>query len=619
MYICQPNKINGLSKEKTEEKSKKIDKASFKKSLRIFRYMSPYKWQYIFGLFFLVLTSLVFLVFTQLIRYLVDSTGDSSAMEQSQITDAIPNNWDMTDIGLILGAVLIGQAFFSFFRVWLFVSTTENALADLRQDVYKNLIRLPMLYFNKKQVGELSSRLSSDISQIQETLTTTLAEFLRQTIIILGGIGMMVVTSAKLTGIMLGVLPLIAIAAVIFGRFIRKLSRTAQDNIAESVTIVQESISGIANVKSFTNEAFEINRFTKSVAEIRKVALKGGAWRGAFASFIILCIFGAIVGVVWYSMYMVENGELSAGKMTQFILLCVVIGFSFGGLTEIYASIQKAIGATERVFEIIDEEGEEVDTENENKSQLARLNGSIEFKNLSFSYPTREEITVLNNISFKAEPGQHIAVVGPSGAGKSTLTSLLFRFYHPTSGEILIDNKPIQDYSLTELRNQMAIVPQDVMLFGGSIRENIAYGKPDATDAEVAEAAEKANAKEFIEKFPEKYDTLVGERGVQLSGGQRQRIAIARAVLKDPSILILDEATSSLDSESEKLVQNALEKLMEGRTSIVIAHRLSTIRKADKILVLENGEIKEVGTHDELIAIESGIYRNLSTLQFELS
>jgi ABC-type multidrug transport system fused ATPase/permease subunit len=325
-------------------------------------------------------------------------------------------------------------------------------------------------------------------------------------------------------------------------------------------------------------------------------------------------LFGAIVAVVWLGVTLSISGEMSVGELISFVLYSTFVGASFGGVAELYAQIQKAIGATERVFELMDETPENINTIE--KKNIVKIRGDVAFQNVAFSYPSRKEIKVLRDVSFTAGYGQKIALVGPSGVGKSTSASLLLRFYDIDSGNILIDGKHISHYDLENLRGNMSIVPQDVILFGGSIRENIAYGKPEATDEEIFVAAKQANALHFINGFPEQFDTMVGERGIKLSGGQRQRIAIARALLKNPSILILDEATSSLDSESEKLVQEALEILMEGRTSIIIAHRLATIRKADKILVIDQGTIIEQGTHQQLLGIENGLYKNLSNLQF---
>jgi ABC-type multidrug transport system fused ATPase/permease subunit len=460
--------------------------------------------------------------------------------------------------------------------------------------------------------------MSADISQIQDTLTTTIAEFLRQFMLVIGGIIFLLFISPKLTLMMLGIVPIVAIAAVIFGRFIRKTSKQVQEKIAESNTVIEETLQGISNVKAFANEFFENVRYQKSTDEIVKNAIKGGKYRGSFAAFIIFCLFGAIVAVIWYGIHLASKNQLLISELFAFILYSAFVGVSFGGIAELYAQIQKAVGAVERVFEILDEEPELLDI-TEHKQLTTRIEGTVIFKDVAFTYPSRKEIQVLKNINITAKKGETIAVVGPSGSGKSTLVGLLLRFYDPESGTILIDGKDAKDYSLTELRNNMAIVPQDVILFGGTIKENIAYGKPNATIAEIVEAARKANALEFIETFPEKFETIVGERGIKLSGGQRQRIAIARAVLKDPSILILDEATSSLDSESERVVQEALDKLMVGRTSFVIAHRLSTIRKATKIIVIEKGIVRESGTHDELMNTENGLYRSLSRMQTELA
>lgn len=574
------------------------------------RYMAPYKWRYFIGLLFLFLTGLVFLMITQLMRYLVDSG------EGEEVFYQIPFDLNLKTIGITFIIVLLAQAFFSFFRVYLFAYVTERSLADFRKDAFNRLITLPMTFFSEKSVGELNSRMASDISQIQEVLNTTVAEFLRQAMIIIGGVAMLFVVSPKLTLTMLAIVPIMAIAAVFFGRFIRKLSKEAQDHIAQSTNIVEEAVTGIQNVKAFTNELYESVRFGKSVDEIRRVSLKSGIYRGAFASFIIICIFGAIMGILWYAMYMVQQGLITQGMMVQFMVLALTIGISIGGMAELYASLQKGIGATERVFEIIDEMAEPV-TIQDNSSRI-KLRGSIEFRHIDFTYPSRPELPVLRDVSFTANPGEQVAIVGPSGAGKSTITSILLQFYKQSGGELLIDGKPASQYELTELRKHMAIVPQEVTLFGGTIKENIAYGMPNATLEEIQEAADLANASEFIHRFPEGFETKVGERGVQLSGGQRQRVAIARAVLNNPTILILDEATSSLDSESERLVQEALENLMKGRTSVVIAHRLSTIKKADKILVLEHGHLREQGTHEELVAIEDGLYKHLSKLQFQV-
>jgi len=579
----------------------KITKSSLNKALLIFKYAGNHKWKFYVGLVFLLFTGGTALAFPKLMGMLIDCVKNKDNAQANFIAG-----------GLLV--ILFLQSIFSFFRLSLFVNFTENTLANLRLALYSNLVKLPMTFFSQKRVGELNSRISSDITQIQETLTSTIAEFLRQFILIIGGVALLANESFKLTLLMLSVVPLVAVAAVVFGRFIRKYSKKVQDQVAESQVIVEETMQGISIVKAFANEWYEIARYNGKIKEIVKIAIKGGKYRGYFASFIIFCLFGAIVAVVWFGVRLSISGEMSVGQLISFVLYSTFVGASFGGIAELYAQIQKAVGATERVFELLEEIPEKIkDTLSDSE---AKIKGDVSFKNVAFYYPSRKEIQVLKEVSFNANFGQKIAIVGPSGAGKSTIASLLLRFYDINGGEISIDRKNIYDYDLETLRGNMSIVPQDVILFGGTIRENIAYGKPNATEDEIIRAAKQANAYQFIKGFPEKFETVVGERGIKLSGGQRQRIAIARALLKNPRILILDEATSSLDSESEKLVQEALEILMEGRTSIIIAHRLSTIRSADQIIVLDDGTIKEQGTHQELIALENGIYKNLSNLQF---
>jgi ABC transporter fused permease/ATP-binding protein len=583
----------------------KITTTSLNKAFLIFKFAGSHRWKFYVGLVFLLLTGATALAFPKLMGILIDSVKNKSYDQANTIA-------------LLLIVILFLQSICSFFRLSLFVNFTEHTLANLRLALYSNLVKLPMSFFSQKRVGELNSRISADITQIQDTLTSTIAEFLRQFILIIGGIILLATESIKLTLLMLSVVPLVAVAAVIFGRFIRKYSKKVQDQVAESQVIVEETMQGISIVKAFANEWYEIARYDGKIKEVVKLAIKGGKYRGYFASFIIFCLFGAIVAVVWFGVRLSISGEMSVGQLISFVLYSTFVGASFGGIAELYAQIQKAIGATERVFELLDETPEKINS-TQNSHSVEKIQGNVTFKNVGFHYPSRKEMKVLKGVNFTANFGQKIALVGPSGAGKSTISSLLLRFYDIDSGEILVDGKSIYDYDLENLRGNMSIVPQDVILFGGTIKENIAYGKPEASDEEIMLAAKQANALNFIESFPEKFETLVGERGIKLSGGQRQRIAIARALLKNPSILILDEATSSLDSESEKLVQEALEILMEGRTSIIIAHRLSTIRKADQILVLDNGVIAEQGTHQELIALENGIYKNLSNLQFSHS
>ena len=577
----------------------KLEKGSFKKALRIFKFIKPYKSMYLLGLLFLILSSFASLIFPMFIGEMVDASKSSMSR--------------INEIALYLFGLFSLQAIFSYFRIVLFVQVTEKFLSKLRQATYDRLIRLPMTFFGQRRVGELNSRIASDISLLQETFTTTSAEFLRQIIIVLGGTILLGFTSIKLAAFMLAIFPIIIVVAVIIGRKLRAYSKTVQEHIADSNTIVEETLQGISNVKAFANEIYESLRYQKKTEEIVIYAIKGEKLRATFASFIILGIFGAIAAVIWYGARLIHQGDMSMGDLTSFLMLTIFIGASIGSIADLYAQIQKAIGATEKLMEILDETPEE-HTQGELKH---RIQGNIEFKNLSFHYPNRVDVEVLKDINLNIRKGQQVALVGASGAGKSTITQLLMRFYQNHTGELQIDGKDITQLPLTDLRKQIAIVPQDILLFGGSIKENIAYGKPEASEEEIQKAAEQANAHEFISEFPEAYDTLVGDRGIQLSGGQRQRIAIARALLKNPKILILDEATSALDSESEQLVQEALDKLMAGRTSLVIAHRLATVRKADHIFVLEKGQIVESGTHEELSNLEQGTYKKLSELQFQ--
>jgi ABC-type multidrug transport system fused ATPase/permease subunit len=415
--------------------------------------------------------------------------------------------------------------------------------------------------------------------------------------------------------LMLATFPLLVISAIVFGKFIRKISKKAQDELANTNIIVEETFQSIQAVKAFTNEKYEVNRYTNSLNKVVNEALKAATLRGGFVSFIIFALFGGIVGVVWYGAQLVAQGDLILADLLTFIFYTAFIGGSVGGLGDIYAQLQKTIGASDRILEILGDPSEVDIHESETDKQMAF--GAIDLQDIHFSYPSRPSVEILKGLSFTIEPGQKIAIVGTSGTGKSTLAQLMMRFYEPSQGKIMVGDYNIQDMSVGDWRKMVALVPQEVLLFGGSIRENIAYGKPAATEQEIMLAAEQAYAKEFIESFPEKWDTMVGERGVKLSGGQRQRIAIARAILKDPKFLILDEATSALDSESEKWVQSALEELMKNRTSLIIAHRLSTIRSADKIIVMESGKIVEVGSHENLMAKKQGVYQKMVKLQTE--
>lgn len=591
----------------------KLSKENFKKSFRLFKYLGNSKWIFALGMVFVAGTAAVGLYFPIVAGKMFGYMGQLG-MASDKFTSKVSGT------GMDLLILLVIQGLVSFGRVYTFSIVTENILKGLRTDTFNKLVQMPMSFFSKNQVADLSSRLSTDINVISEAFTVNIAEVIRQTIVGVGGVILLVYfTGWDVAKWFLVIIPPITVVAILYGRKIRGYSKSLQDKISESSVIVSEALTGITSVKAFTNEQLEIGKYNKVTSEIRKFGIKYGVMRGAFFAFIIMCIFGSIFFILFKMLLLMKSGILQPEEFGIFMMLSLFVAGSLGGLPEQLASIQRALGATDRVFEIIDDTNEQINLAHRNNLNLSRIKGDLEFKNIQFTYPTRPDFVVLKDVSFTAKAGETIALVGSSGSGKSTLASMALRFYEPNAGEYIIDGKKSTEYELTELRDQMAIVPQDVLLFGGTIKENILYGKPNASEAEVLDAAKQANAYDFIMSFPDKFETLVGDRGIQLSGGQRQRVAIARAVLKNPSILILDEATSSLDSESERLVQEALDKLMVGRTSIVIAHRLSTIRNADKIVVLQKGEVVEMGTHQELMTNNTGLYQKLSKLQFELN
>jgi len=592
----------------------KLTLTNLKKSLRLFSYLGQHRWKFVLGMVFLTASAGVGLVFPMKSGEMLGYIGDNS--KTGEIVKV-----ELMQIGLVLLFILLAQAAFSFGRVYLFAQVTENVLKAIRKDTFKRLIQMPMSFFSKNQVSELSSRIATDINVISEAFTVNIAEFIRQSIVGVGGLVLLITTTKwVIAKWFLIIIPPLTIVAILFSRKIRKFSKGYQEKIAESNVIVGESFTGITNVKTFTNEQYEIDKYDKVTGAVREFGLKYGILRGLFFSFVMIFVFGSIFFILWQMLYALKvDGSIKPKEFGTFMMLSLFVAGSLGGLPEQIASIQRALGATDRVFELIDGEVESIDLLKDNKIPGKHTKGEINFNKVSFNYPSRPDFNVLKNIDFKVGAGQTVALVGSSGSGKTTIASLILRFYDPTTGSITIDGIDTTSMSLTELRKQIALVPQDVILFAGSIKDNIAYGRPNATNAEIEEAARKANAYDFIISFPDQFNTLVGERGIQLSGGQRQRIAIARAVLKDPSILILDEATSSLDSESESLVQEALDKLMVGRTSVVIAHRFATIKNADKIIVLQDGVVQETGTHQELILNDKGLYYKLSKMQFELN
>jgi len=585
----------------------RLDTKVLARSFRIFRFIRPYYGYFIAGMVLLVLGSIFFMALMGLPG---EMTNKAIGEQKFKFL-----NLDVWDYGWVFMIILVVQGIFSYYRTYFFAIVSEKGMADLRIALFNKIITQPVVFFEEKRVGELTSRITADVEQLQAVFSVTLAEFIRQVVIMIIGVLILVIAMPHLSAIMLLTFPAIVIVAMVFGRYIRKLSKNRQDELAKTNTVVEEAFQSFSVVKAFVNEWYESTRYSKSVDQIVQVSLKFARVRGIFFIFVITILFGGIFFILWRGALMVQEGSMEAGDLFTFIIYTGIIGGAIASFGSLYTQISGAIGATERIMEILDS-GCEVEIGQINATNF-RIRGDIMYENVSFSYPTRKDIQVLKDINIKILAGQKVALVGQSGGGKSTIVQLLMHFYDPESGRICVDGKALDEYDLPGLRRNIGIVPQEVILFGGTIRENIAYGKPGASEDEIISAAKASNSWEFITSFPDGLDTVVGERGIKLSGGQRQRIAIARALLKDPRILILDEATSSLDAESERLVQDALDKLMEGRTSIIIAHRLATIKEVDCIYVLDGGRIVESGTHEELINEPDGIYSSLAKLQFD--
>ena len=577
---------------------------------RLIAYTRPYLWALVIAGVATLISSALGLVFPQVIGRLLDAslkpgTG-SGALDQ---------------LAVFLIGVFLVQALFNAAQTYLLTLTGEGVVADLRRALYAHLLTLSPKFFESRKTGEIVSRLASDASTVQGVVSGSLAQMLSQTLTLVGGVTVLFVTNWRLALLMLAIVPVVVLIAAFFGRRLRKVSRDVQDKIADANSSAEEAIAGIRVVQSFTAEKLEAKRYGSLIADSFKAALQRGRFRAAFGPSVGFAMFSAISVVMWYGGRQVLDGTLSIGQLTSFLIYTLMIAGSIASFTGLYSQFQEALGASSRIFELLDTKSEllepAVSTQagSTQSGQPQRVEGRVCFENVSFRYGDRGDANILSSISLEAQPGEVIALVGPSGAGKSTLVALIPRFYDVTDGRILIDGLDVRDMKLEALRSHIGIVPQETQLFSGTIFENIRYGKPEASEAEVMDAARAANAHEFVSAFPEGYKTVVGERGVKLSGGQRQRVAIARAILKNPRILILDEATSALDSESELLVQEALERLMQRRTTFVIAHRLSTVRNADRIVVLEAGRVQSVGTHDELM-VRGGLYRDLYELQF---
>jgi len=584
-----------------KDEAKDTARGSPKDLLRLLAYARPYRSRLAIALLSLVVAGVLGLAFPQVVRLLINAAfveRDSAKLNR---------------LALLLVGVFATQAGFSFLRTYLLSYTGERIVADVRTQVYDHLTSLPVSFFANRRVGELTSRLASDVSVVQTVTTGSITELLRSSLLLIGGVAIIFVTNFRLSLLMLAIVPVVIVSAHLYGRYVRKLSTKVQDRLAEANSVLEETLSAIRIVQSFVREPYERARYRDRIQDSLQLAVKRAVASGGFIAFIILVVYSGIAVVLWFGSRMVISGKMTAGDLIAFVLYTFFVGGAVGGMTELYGQFNQAIGATRRVFELLDTQAEIKDPEN--PEQLMNVRGSVRLTDVHFTYPDERAMPVLNGISVEARPGEIIALVGPSGAGKSTLVALIPRFYDVSSGSILIDGHDIRSLRLSDLRSAVGMVPQETTLFGGPIRENIAYGKLNASDEEIHAVARAAHAHEFIAEFPDGYETIVGERGVKLSGGQRQRIAIARALLKDPAILILDEATSSLDSESERLVQDALETLMQGRTTFVIAHRLSTVRRADRIVVLDQGRIVEEGTHEQLLS-NGGLYKRLHEIQF---
>ena len=566
---------------------------------RLFSYLKPYWGRMGLALLALLASSGFGLAFPLVIVRLLDSVTKAKSFAP------------LNNLALMLIGIFLLQALFSSVQSYLLSYIGEHIVFDLRTSLYAQLQKLSLSFYSSRRVGDIVSRLSSDVTQMRTMLTGSLTGFLSQILTLIGSIVIVLTMNARLTLFILALIPVLIVVAAVFGSRLQKASTLIQDELADSTVVAEEGLQGIRVVKSFGREEYEVSRYHSAMEKTFRASLRMALYGSAFGALMMFLGFSTIAAIMWYGGREVIAGHLTLAMITGFLMYGISIAASLGGMAGLYAQLRSAIGGVQRVFEILDTTPSIQD--DPNATIMPAAQGQIRFEDVSFTYDG--EAPVLRNVSLDIQAGEILALVGPSGAGKSTIFNLIPRFYDPTAGSIKLDGYDLRSVTQNSLREQIGIVPQETILFGGSIRENILYGRLDATEEEMIEAAKAANAHDFIMAFPKQYETTVGERGMNLSGGQRQRIAIARAILKDPAILLLDEATSSLDNESEGLVQEALDRLMQGRTTVIVAHRLSTIKVAHRIAVLDSGRIVELGTHDDLMEL-NGLYARLYSMQF---
>lgn len=601
--MIRPRRFRATSEEvsPTDHDKTAISRAALVSYSRLLTYVRPYAGRMAVALTALVIGTLLGLVMPLVVQHVVDVVFENRDL-------ALLNRFTM-----FLTVIFFVQAIASFINRYNIAYVGERVVADLRRQLYEHLMRLSLRFFAERRTGEIVSRVTNDVTTLQESVTNNLVALLQQVIMLIGGVIFLFWLDWQLTSVILGGIPLVTLTMVYLGRKIRLAATQVQDRLADASAVVDESIGGIRIVKSFAREAYEVGRFSRNIEQVFEAAMVRAKISAILAPIIGFMAFMSITITLWFGGYQVIRGNLSPGGLVAFLIYTMLVGGPIAALSGLYSQFQAALGATQRLFELLDLQPDIQDAPQ--AMTLPRIVGEIKFEQVSFEYDSK--IPIIRDVSLTVKPGQVVALVGPSGAGKTTLVNLIPRFYDVTAGCISIDGHDIRQVTNLSLREQIGIVPQEAAIFSGSIAENIRYGHLEASQAEIEAAAQAANAHEFIIDTPHGYDTLVGERGIKLSGGQRQRVAIARAILKDPRILILDEATSSLDSESERLVQEALERLMASRTTFVIAHRLSTIVQADWIVVLEQGRIVEQGQHADLLAQPEGLYRKFHSMQFK--